>query len=263
MFDWKRRRRERIAGRPIPETWAEVLDGIPWIGHLPEADRTELGRHIQVLLAEKRFEGAGGFVMSDAARLTIAAQAAVLLLHRPTDYFPGLHSIIVYPAEYEAPVEESDDGGIVYEGDESRAGETWLQGSLVLSWDDIVADSADSETGLSVVLHEFAHQLDAETGEMNGLPRIADRMLRTDWSRIMSESYERHVAAVEAGRATVLDPYGAEDPAEFFAVVVEAFFLQPLQLRSAFADAYRLLSSYFVQDPAEWRSSRCEARRSN
>jgi Mlc titration factor MtfA (ptsG expression regulator) len=256
MFDLRRRRRQRIAARALPDVWRRVLDRVPLIARLPHEDRGELERHILILLAEKRFESAGGFEMTDDARLAIAGQAAVLLLHRTTDYFPLLHSIIVYPAEYEASVVESDDLGVVYEGDESRAGETWMQGSLVLSWDDIAADMAETEAELNVVLHEFTHQLDAETGEMNGLPPIRDRALRADWERAMSSAYERHVAAVEAGRATVLDPYGAEDPAEFFAVAVEAFFQQPLRLRSATPELYGLLCRYFSQDPATWPASR-------
>jgi Mlc titration factor MtfA (ptsG expression regulator) len=122
----------------------------------------------------------------------------------------------------------------------------------VLSWEDVAADLAEAEGSMNVVLHEFTHQLDAETGEMNGLPRIADASLRTDWAAVMSSAYALHVRLVEAERPTLLDPYGAEDPAEFFAVSVEAFFQQPLRVRSGLPALYRLLARYFSQDPAAW-----------
>jgi hypothetical protein len=255
VFGLKERRRERLRARPFPDAWKAILDrDVPLVRRLSSEDRDELCGHIQVLLAEKRFEGAGGFEMTDDARLAIAVQASILLLHRGTDYFPSLHSIIVYPAEYVARLQDQDENGLVWEEDEERAGESWSQGSLVLSWRDIMEDREDPGTDLNVVLHEFAHQLDAERGEMNGQPPIADPELRNDWSLAMLEAYEDLSRQVDAGRNTALDPYGAEHPSEFFAVATETFFQAPRRLQAVYPKVYRVLVRYYCQDPVTWSS---------
>ncbi|MDD4904182.1 MAG: zinc-dependent peptidase [Candidatus Bipolaricaulis sp.] len=252
MFRLREKRRARWRARPVPKEWAGIVGAIPLYTRVPRVDRAELDGHVQVFLAEKRFEGAGGFVVNEAARLTIAAQACILLLHRTTDCFPKLASVIVYPQEYAAPVEEADDHGLITEDVESRAGESWVYGSLVLSWEDVLADLADPAGELNVVLHEFAHQLDAETGEMNGCPAIPDPELRADWAQTMGAAYTEHCRLVARGRATVLDPYAAEDPSEFFAVATEAFFQQPRRIVAAQPLLYGVLRRYYRQDPATW-----------
>jgi Mlc titration factor MtfA (ptsG expression regulator) len=253
VFGLRERRREKLRRRPFPEDWKAILDrDVPLVRRLSLEDRAELCGHVQVFLTEKRFEGAGGFAMTDDARLAIAAQACVLLLHRATDYFPSLHSIIVYPAEYVARLQDQDENGVVWEEDEERAGESWALGSLVLSWRDIVEDRGAPDTDLNVVLHEFAHQLDAERGDMNGQPPIADADLRREWTATMLEAYEDLVRHVDAGRNTALDPYGAEDPSEFFAVATETFFQRPRALQAVYPRVYALLSRYFHQDPVNW-----------
>ncbi|MCX6094033.1 MAG: zinc-dependent peptidase [Candidatus Bipolaricaulota bacterium] len=252
MFGLAEKRRARLRARPFPDEWAAILDDVPISRRLPREDLAELHGHIQVFLAEKRFEGAGGFAIDDAVRLTIAGQACILLLHRASSAFPKLRSIIVYPEEYLAPLEDVDDNGFVTEDVESRSGESWMQGSLVLSWADVLADLDDPFGELNVVLHEFAHQLDAETGEMNGCPPIADPELRADWAREMDSAYAVHGRLVDRSRPTVLDPYAAEDPSEFFAVVTEAFFQQPRRILVSLPRLYGVLCRYYEQDPATW-----------
>jgi Mlc titration factor MtfA (ptsG expression regulator) len=252
VFNPREKRRARQRARPFPDEWVAVLDRVPLCRRLPPEDRVELRGHIQVFLAEKRFEGAGGLSIDDSVRLPIAGQACILLLHRPSDVFPNLRSIIVYPGEYVAPLQEVDDRGFVTEDVESRCGESWMQGSLVLSWSDVLADLGDPFGELNVVLHEFAHQLDAETGEMNGCPRIADLRLRADWAREMDIAYAEHTRSIERGRRTVLDPYAAEEPSEFFAVATEAFFQQPRRILATLPALYDVLRRYYEQDPATW-----------
>ncbi len=252
MFHLRERRRARLRARPVPGEWAAVVDAIPLCARVPRADRAELDGHIQVFLAEKRFEGAGGFAVDEAVQLTIAAQACILLLHRTADCFPKLGSVIVYPREYAAPLEEADDYGLITEDIESRAGESWMEGSLILSWDDVVADLNDPAGEQNVILHEFAHQLDAETGEMNGCPRITDSTLREDWARTLGAAYADHCRLVDRDKPTVLDPYAAEDPAEFFAVATEAFFQQPRRILVTLPALYEVLRRYYEQDPAVW-----------
>jgi len=247
---FRNRRRATLRRLPVPEAWRGIVARrVPAVAGLSEADRAELFGHIHVLLTEKRFAGCGGLEMTDEVRITIAAQAALLLLHRNTSYFRGLHSILVYPGSYVAPVSEEQDDGTVIEGPEAREGESWHEGSLVLSWADVVEGAADPHDGYNLVLHEFAHQLDAETGDENGTPRLESRSQYQSWRRIMTREYESLCAAVEAGRETILDPYGAESPAEFFAVATEAFFERPRNLRMRHPELYDQLRRYYRQDP--------------
>jgi len=177
MLDRKERRRRAARARPFPEPWQTTLqERVPLYRRLPAGDRDEFHGLIQMFLGEKNFEGAGGFEMTETVKLIVAAHAAVLLLRRPTDIFPKLSSILVYPSEYAVKEQFANEDGFVEEIDEERSGESWQTGALVLSWEEIERDLSDSLQ--NVVLHEFAHQLDAESGDMTGAPILADRDLR-------------------------------------------------------------------------------------
>ena len=219
---------------------------------LPDSDRRELEGKTRVLLEEKSFEGCGGLDLTDEHRVTIAAYGALLLLHRDTDYYPRLGSILVYPSAFLAPVRHAvgDVAGI--ETDEERIGESWSAGSLVVSWEDVVSDIEDPDAGCSVLIHEFAHQLDEEESFGEGVPTLANAGAYRSWQEVFSREYEAHCAAVDRGRRTLLDEYAAESPAEFFAVASETFFLLPLDLRMRHPDLYRELASFYRQDPAAW-----------
>src|SRR6266550_2410668 len=221
----KERRRRRLRSRPFPKKWLTLIQRhVVFFHRLSASDRAELLGHVQVFLSEKRFEGCGGFAITDEVRVTVAAQACLLLLHRRTDYFPDLLTILVYPLSY--MVEEKRQLGehVWEEGTVGRLGETGRRmGSLVLSWGAVKHGAADPADGKNVVLHEFAHQLDYEN-------RAAD----------------------ESGIPTLLDTYGATDPVEFFAVSVEAFFEQPRALRARHPRLYTELQNYFQQDPVDY-----------
>lgn len=250
-------RRKRLRNQPFPPSWLRVLEAnVPLYGRLPEPDRQELQGHIQVFVAEKNFEGGEGQALTDEVRVTIAAQACLLLLHRETDYFPGLSSIVVYPGEYLAPYREMDESGVVTEGTDRRSGESWEQGALVLSWEDVLAAGVDGEGAYNVVLHEFAHQLDAEDGVTDGAPLLLKRSSYRHWQRTLAEEYERLRTEAAQGRVTVLDPYGAESPAEFFAVATEAFFEKPQEMKAYHLALYEELTRYYRQDPAGWPGTR-------
>jgi Mlc titration factor MtfA (ptsG expression regulator) len=249
----KEKRRRRLRETPFPDEWARWLtQNFPLYARLSETDRRELHGHTHVLLNEKRFEGCGGLELTEEMRVTIAAQAALLLLHRETDYYPGLHSILVYPSEYTVEVEEVDSAGIVTEFADDRTGETWGQGSLVLSWDDTLVGGRDLEDSYNVVLHEFTHQLDLENGEIDGVPRLGRKERHESWARAFGEAYDRFCKDVDHGKETVIDSYGADDPGEFFAVAVEGFFERPREFQKAYPEVYRELSAYFRQNPASW-----------
>ena len=251
MRNWLReRRRTRIRERPFPAAWERILEqNVPIYRRLPEADRSELKGHIQVFLAEKRFEGAGGLAITDEIRVTIAAHACVLLLHRASGYYPGLYTIIVYPGAYVAERTVREPMGVVTERTETRLGESSPRGALVLSWDAVEAAASDVGDCRNVVLHEFAHQLDAEDGSVEGAPALADRSRYVAWARILGREYERLQRDTARGRSTVLDRYGATSPAEFFAVATECFFTRPELLRGKHPELYGELRDYYRQDP--------------
>jgi MtfA peptidase len=255
IFEWlKQQRRRRLRARPFPEDLLKLLQRhVVFFHKLPGSDRFELLDHIQVFLAEKRFEGCGGFTISDEVRVTIAAQACLLLLHRDTDYFPHLVTILVYPLTYMAEEERQIGEHVWQEGTVSRLGETGRRmGSLVLSWGAVKHGAADPADGKNVVLHEFAHQLDYENGAADGVPGLATREQQLAWSEVMRSEFASLRAADETGIRTLLDTYGATDPVEFFAVSVEAFFEQPRALRARHPRLYAELQNYFNQDPAEY-----------
>ena len=252
-------RRKRLRSQPFPHDWERILEReVPIYDSLPTADRQELKGHIQVFLAEKQFEGAGGLSMTDAIRVIIAAQACLLLLHRETDYYPGLSSIVVYPDEYLAPFEEMDESGVVTTGTDRRSGESWEQGTLVLSWEDVQMAGVDGEGAYNVVLHEFAHQLDAEDGITTGVTLLPKRSRCRIWEETLNHEFEQLRKDTENGRPTVLDPYGAESPAEFFAVATETFFEMPQLLKDRHPELYGALARYYRQDPAQWPAAHPE-----
>ena len=250
----KELRRRRLQARPFPKEWlALVRRHVVFFSRLSASDGAELLGHVQVFLAEKRFEGCGGFTITDEVRVTIAAQACLLLLHRKTDYFPGLLTILVYPLTYMVEEKRQIGEHVWEEGMVSRLGETGRRmGSLVLSWGAVKHGAADPSDGKNVVLHEFAHQLDYENQATDGVPGLATREQQLAWSEVMQAEFASLRAADETGIPTLLDIYGATNPAEFFAVSVEGFFEQPHALRSRHPKLYAALRNYFQQDPVEF-----------
>lgn len=252
MFGFKRRRREKLRQRPFPQKWCEILiRNVPYYKILSPDDQKELQGHIRIFLAEKNFEGLGGLVMTDEIRVSIACQACILLLHRETDYYSSMMSILVYPHQYVANSVEYMPDGTVQEGQDVRLGESWHKGAVVLSWDDVKKGAADIHDGHNVVFHEFAHQLDSESGATEGAPGLPHRSSYIAWARVFVKEYEHLIDDLEHHRKTVLRSYGATNPAEFFAVVTEAFFEKPVQLKNRHPDLYEQMADYFKQDPAE------------
>jgi hypothetical protein len=254
MFGFKKWRRNRIARRAFPADWLAVIEkNVPFYRKLPAEDQAELRRHVMIFLAEKDFEGCGGLVMTDEIRVTIAAQACILLLHRKTDYYPGLISILVYPQAYVAKHEEYLPAGVVAEGYEVRLGESWRRGSIVLSWDDIRQSGADIEDGYNVVYHEFAHQLDSSGGKGDSSAVFRERSRYIAWARVLQKEYKRLGRDVASNRRTVLSSYGATNPAEFFAVATECFFERARELKERHPELYGELKLFYEQDPAGLR----------
>lgn len=252
MFFFKKIRRRRLRQKPFPADWIHILTKhVPYYSGLSPADRQELHGHIQVFLAEKYFEGCGGLAVTEEMRVTIAAQACILLLHRETDYYPRLVSILVYPNTYLAHHRERDSIGLVTEGIQHRQGESWSHGTVVLSWDNVRAGATDAQDGHNVVYHEFAHQLDIEDGHLaDGSVSLPRSSMYSAWARILGREYVSLKKDVAAGRKTVLDSYAATSPAEFFAVATECFFETPVLLKNKHPELYAELKLYYRQDPA-------------
>lgn len=254
MFGFTRRRRKRIKARPFPAAWEAILERtVPYFRCLTPEDQDELRGHIQVFLDEKRFEGLGKppVQITDEVRVTIAAQACMLLLRRETDYYPSLRSILVYPSRYVAPARQQIGAGLVLEGANVRAGESWHRGSVVLSWSDVQAGVADPCDGQNVVIHEFAHQLDGESGSVEGAPPLASGSMYAAWARVFQREYNSLVTDLRGGRPTVLGSYAATNPAEFFAVATEVFFERPWDLKGRHPELYEKMREFFRQDPAD------------
>jgi Mlc titration factor MtfA (ptsG expression regulator) len=254
----KQRSRRRLRARPFPKEWLALIQRhVVFFPNLSAMDRVELLGHIHVFLAEKRFEGCGGLAITDEVRVTIAAQACLLLLHRRTDYFPGLLTILVYPSTYMVEEKRQIAEHVWEEGNTTRLGETGRRmGSLVLAWGAVKHGAADPSDGKNVVLHEFAHQLDYENHAADGVPELATREQQLAWSEVMRTEFASLRAADESGIPTLLDTYGATDPVEFFAVSVEAFFERPRALRARHPKLYVELQKYFRQNPVEYSVER-------
>lgn len=252
MFDFLRRhRRDAIRQEPFPPSFRAILDAnVPHFSQLSPAEQTELRGLILVFLEEKGFEGAAGLVITDEIRVTIAAEACLLLLHRESDIYPDLETIVVYPTAYRAKTKRVE-AGVVFEGEEGRLGESWQRGTVVLTWDAVKRGAANIFDGHNVALHEFAHQLDGEDGAMNGTPELGARSRYTAWGRVLSHEFEELTERVHRGRPSDIDRYGSTNPPEFFAVVTELFFEKPKQLRKKHPELYEQLRAFYQQDPAE------------
>jgi MtfA peptidase len=252
MFGFfKHRRRKRLLAIPFPAAWLEIIErNVRFYACLPDVDRQELRGLVQIFVAEKTFEGCGGLELTDEIKVTIAAQACLLLLHRQTDIYPRLVTILVYPSAYLARAVKPIGGPMVLEGESARLGESWTSGVVVLSWNDVKAGASDIHDGQNLVLHEFAHQLDREDGAINGTPLLEQKSQYLAWARVLSAEYERLQRDSWAGRSTVLDDYGATDPAEFFAVATECFFEKPRVLKKRHPALYEELKTFYRQDPA-------------
>lgn len=243
----RRARRRRLLTAPFPTAWREVLEhSLPPYPLLTDQERDRLHGTIRVFLDEKRFEGCGGLDLTDEMRVTIAAQACLLLLNRPVPVYPKLRTVLVYPDTFVA----KDQGG----NRSARLGESWGLGVVVLAWNSVRGGAANFDDGANVTLHEFAHQLDQEDGAADGAPLLETRSAYRTWARILSREYKALQRRATKGRRSVMDAYGATNPAEFFAVATETFFEKPQQLLNKHPDLYGELKAYYRTDPQQWKA---------
>jgi hypothetical protein len=240
-----------VEDRPFPEEWRAIMTkNVSMIETLTPDEQRELEKLMLAFVDEKNFEGAGGLVVTDEMKVTIAAQACVLLLHRDTDIYPKLESIVIYPSAYKAKKVDALASGVVIENEQGRLGESWHQGLVVLAWDAVRSGTMNASDGRNVVLHELAHQLDQEDGVADGAPDLQTRELRKSWAEVLGAEYEDLREHVHVGRSSDIDEYGATNPAEFFAVLTEMFFEQGPRLKSSHPDLYAEFATFYRQDPA-------------
>jgi Mlc titration factor MtfA (ptsG expression regulator) len=205
---------------------------------------------MQLFLRDVPIEGCGGLEVTEEIRVTIAAQACLLLLRMPYPKYTRVRRILVYPSSFVPKTVELPSSGQIVRREVPLRGQAWTSGVVVLGWDAVQRDTLVATDGENVVLHEFAHMLDAEDGNMDGIPVVESVSAYRAWAGLVSSQFAEHLARVERDELTTLDPYGAENRAEFFAVATEAFFEKPMQLREGQPDLYALLVDFFKLDPA-------------
>ncbi len=253
------RPRVRLRREPIPAEWREIVArNVPLAARLPAGDQERLLRLAQVFLHDKPMEGVG-LELTDEIRVTVAAQACLLLLHLDYPCYPTLRRVLIYPGVFHPRRVAMPRFGEVHEEPRATLGEAWTSGVVVLSWDSSLVGSLNPEEGHNVVLHEFAHVLDGENGAMDGLPLLDHPSAYRTWGYVFRSLYERQVEAALEGGETPLDPYGATNRAEFFAVATEAFFQQPAELKQRLPPLYEELRKFYRQDPAALGSGASEA----
>ena len=251
-FYFSRWREQRLRSKPLPAEWLTILEaGMPVYSSLSQAEKSKLHQLIQLFIAKKRFYGCGGLTITDEMRVTIAAEACLLLLSKGWSVYPKLSSVLVYPTAFRVERDQHQADGTVASGSHNLLGESWDNGRVILSWDDVEHGVSDFTDGHNVVLHEFAHQLDAESGSTNGAPPLRRNSYKS-WATIFSENFEDLRERSMHRHKTVMDEYGTTNPAEFFAVATETFFEKPHQLFKRRPELYEELSQYYQLDPRDW-----------
>lgn len=256
MFHWLRdNKRKEIRQRLFPPEWEQFLrTNLTHYSLLDNAERAELCAMIQVFVEEKQWEGCGGLMLSDEIRITIAAQACLLQLGLPHDYYRNVESILVYPSTVITPEQQPG----VFERINSPLeaslpilGQAFAGGPVILVWDAVKRDARHPEQGHNLVYHEFAHKLDMLDGTADGTPPLRDSTELAEWVTVCTHEFLRLRSLAKNGHKTFLDAYGTKNEAEFFAVATEEFFDRPVTLREHAPDLYRVLVDYYQQDPAE------------
>jgi MtfA peptidase len=247
FFKAWRRKRVLAHARLDEAQWRRTIAHYPFLAALGAAESQRLRELAILFLHEKQMHGAAGFEPTDKVRLAIAAQACLPILELGLDWYQGWVGIVVYPGGFKVPRRIVGEDGVTHEFDDELSGEAWHGGPVVLSWE----DAASPEAGYNVVIHEFAHKIHMLRGDEDGFPAPGAGMERKRWFDTLEAAYARFCGAVERGMDTLMDPYAAENPAEFFAVASEMFFTDSSGLREEFAGLYRELAAFYRQDPGQ------------
>jgi len=246
-------REKRILNLPLPPQWlATIHKQLPFFEKLPSSEQQQLIDMIRLFIANKKFYGSGGLAMNDEIRVTVAAQACLLLLNRKTGIYPRLKHILVYPYAFRAGHDKRNHDGTVSDKSVGLLGESWHYGKIILSWDDIKKGISNFHDGHNVILHEFSHQLDSESGSANGAPVLHSNSYAA-WATVLSKEFKNLNKDFSHHHKSVMDHYGATNPAEFFAVATETFFEKPRELNHEHPELFDVLRKYYAVDPSNWQ----------
>ncbi len=249
-------RQRRVLMHPFPAYWRKVLQRrVPLLRRMPADLQLQLKKRIQIFIAEKTFIGCAGLDVTEEMRVVIAAQACLLVLNRSMQHYDHVRQILVYPGAFMVQRTVTDGIGVQQDQRHALSGESWSQGQVILSWQDALDGAAVVNDGRNVVLHEFAHQLDQESGAAQGapLPAAGDTQYNSQrWKEVLSQAYGHLLDQVQRGEQGLLNHYGAQSPAEFFAVATEAFFELGAEMAEHYPALYQELSGYYKVDPASW-----------
>jgi Mlc titration factor MtfA (ptsG expression regulator) len=235
---------------PIPDNvWLGALERLQFLHSLNTSEIAKLRQLVTLFLHAKQINGVRGLDVTKEMQVMVAAQACILILNLGLEYYDGWTEIIVYPGGFIRDFEYMDEYGIAHHVKEAAAGESWLGGPVILSWED--AADAENGRGYNVVIHEFAHKLDMLNGDANGYPPLHAGMSRQEWADVFVAAYAQFCGSVDAGDEAMVDPYAAESPAEFFAVMSEAFFQIPILVKQHFPLVYEQLALFYRQDTAQ------------
>jgi Mlc titration factor MtfA (ptsG expression regulator) len=256
ILSWIRsRRRRKLLSEPFPVRWTAFLEHN--VGHYPLLSSTEQSRLqdvIRILIAEKNWLGRSGLFVSEEMKVTIAAQAGLLLLGADRGYFARVRDVIVFPSDFRTPVAD-DDWEDDWLSETPLAGQAVNRGPVLLAWDQVLPEGRDPSAGYNVVIHEFAHQLDYVDGLSSGTPPLDDASLESRWRYVMTRAFEDHRRAVRQGDSNAFfTAHAADNEAEFFADTTETFYCQPRDLNEFSPELYQLLAAYFAVDSARWFS---------
>ncbi len=253
LYRWhsRRQKREQLLATPLTSEQRDVVARlVPLADRLPQPLRLKLEGKINLFLHQITFRGQNGIEVSEEMRLSIAAQACLLIVNSPV-WYDTLRNVLIYPSAF-LTHRDSHDGYVVHENRHATLGESWARGPVILSWDHALHGGLNSEDGHNVVIHEFAHQLDSLNGHSNGIPILRKGQAYAGWEKAMLDAYQYHVERVERGGRTLIDPYGATNHEEFFAEAIVTFFERPRALRSEEPALYAQLVELLALDPAQW-----------
>lgn len=251
LFVHRRLRRNRLASQPFPIAWQHLLmDRMALYRRLPASARERVHQNTLLIMDEVNFYGCAGLTVTDSMKVLVAAHGGLLIAGLSMDYYHALRSILIYPGAYRASIELRD-GPVMTQSEQDRLGESWEQGRVILSWDSLSREAADPESPSNVALHEFSHQLDQVDGAADGAPPLASGKAAAHWQAVFTDAWHR-LQTRGQGEDGVIDNYGAQDPAEFFAVVTEAFFLTADGLRREEPELYDCLAQFYKLSPADW-----------
>ena len=246
-----RKRRAALLNAPLSdEDWDIVLDMVPIVAKMPLALQGQLQGKVNLFLDQVSIYGKGGLEVSRDMEVSIAAQACLLIVNTDA-WYKTLQTVLLYPGAFR-PRRPKHDGALVHEDKSIVLGESWTRGPVILSWPHAEQGAINAVDGHNVVIHEFAHQLDALSGHTNAVPVLSSGQTFDTWEAVIMDGFDRHLANVERRRKTVLDDYGATNYVEFLAVSIEVFFEKPKKLKGEYPDLYAQIALLLRLDPLTW-----------